>query len=443
MPEEYEKYFDIDRYHRTEKRRSRISTIKIIAVVTVAVIMAIGVTAALYVSDINHRLTEHVTDQLRQTLVPSTEPGDPFYLLLLGIDKDQGRVDDVENYGSDNRNYRSDSIMLCRIDPRNVKVTMVSIHRDTLVYLEDYGQQKINSAYSFGGAAYATQVISEFAGVPISHYAEVDLDRFISIVDVVGGVTVNLPVPVYDPDYTGLNLPAGEQTLNGLEAALLCRCRHGYDAYGDGDLYRAANQRMVFSEIIKKVLSSDPATIVATITTMADSVTTDLSLSAIIDLAAQMQTINVDTDIMTGMEPTEGIYIDGSGWYEQCVVSEWNAMMNRVNQGLPPYDDTHRDSTAGVAGSVGASGQGTPAQTTTTTSTSTSATTTGTTRTTGTDGLTSHGSAIDDDESTAVEYYEPAPVTEEYYEPAPVYEEEISYVEQAPAENTDYVADTY
>ena len=105
---------------------------------------------------------------------------------------------------------------------------MVSIHRDTLIEMGNYGSQKINSAYSFGGAAYATKVVSEFAGVPISHYAEVDLDRFISIVDVVGGVTVNLPVPVYDPDYTGLNLPVGENKLNGLEAALLCRCRHGY-----------------------------------------------------------------------------------------------------------------------------------------------------------------------------------------------------------------------
>ena len=349
------KYYDLGRYRDTNRKRNRKFILKVVAVSLISVIMLTGVAVALYVTDINTRLTRNVTDQLRQTLDHS-EPGDPFYMLLLGIDKDQGRVEDTENYGADSHNYRSDSIMLCRIDPKNVKVTMVSIHRDTLIDMGEHGQQKINAAYSFGGAAYATQVVSEFAGVPISHYAEVDLDRFIAIVDTVGGVTVTLPVPVYDPEYTGLDLPAGEQTLNGLEAALLCRCRHGYDKYGDGDRYRAANQRMVFSEIIKKVMHSDPATIVASITQMADSVTTDLTLAQILDLAGQMQTIDVEKDIMTGMEPTEGVYIEGAGWYEQCIKSEWNTMMNRVNQGLPPYDETQFDETAGVAGAVGEAG---------------------------------------------------------------------------------------
>lgn len=413
LPADMAKYFDLDRYRKTEQRRARISGIKFAAAIVVAIVMLFGVAAALYVSDIDHRLTENVTDQLRQTLEHS-EPGDPFYLLLLGIDKDQGRVEDVDNYGTDSSAYRSDSIMLCRIDPKNVKVTMVSIHRDTLIEMGEYGQQKINSAYSFGGAAYATQVVSDFSGVPITHYAEVDLDRFISIVDVVGGVTVTLPVPVYDPDYTGLNLPAGEQTLNGLEAALLCRCRHGYDKYGDGDLFRAANQRMVFSEIIKKVMSSDPATIIATITTMADSVTTDMSLATILDLAGQMQTINIDTDIMTGMAPTEGMYIDGSGWYEVCEKDKWTAMMNRVNQGLPPYADGEADSTSGVAGSVG-KGTAIPAPTGNTQSVSTSDVTS-----------VSHSEQKTEPEPEPEPVVEPEPEPE--YEPEPVYEPE--YVEE-------------
>ena len=349
-----QRYFDVNRYRRSSLHRSRMTKAKFMVGAVVALIMAIGVAVALYVADIDERLTHDITAGLRDQLEHS-EPGDPFYLLLLGIDKDQGRVADVENYGSNNHAYRSDSIMLCRIDPKNVKVTMVSIHRDTLINMDHHGQQKINAAYAFGGAEYATEVVSEFAGVPISHYAEVDLDRFIAIVDVVGGIDVDLPVPVYDPNYTGLNLPAGKQKLNGLEAALLCRCRHGYDDYGDGDLFRAANQRMVFSQIIKTVMRSDPGTIIATITQMADSVTTDLTLAAILDLAGQMQTINVDTDIMTGMEPTEGVQI-GDGWYEVCVTSAWNKMMNRVNKGLPPYEEGMYDSTAGIAGGVGEAG---------------------------------------------------------------------------------------
>lgn len=354
---ETREYYDVSRYHQSEKKRRRRIVVRVVIIVLAVLLVGTAFGASYFVSNINARLTENVTDELRDQLAQPREPDDPFYMLLLGVDKDQGRVEDVENYGDDEHAYRSDSIMLCRIDPKNVKVTMVSIHRDTLVNMGEYGQQKINAAYAFGGPAYATEVISQFADVPISHYGEVDLDRFITIVDQVGGITVNLPVPVYDPEYTELDLPAGEQMLNGTQAALLCRCRHGYDAYGDGDVFRAANQRMVFSAVIKKILTSDPATIMGTITTIADSVTTDLEVAQILDLASQMLGLNVETDIMTGMEPTEGVFVNDS-WYEICLVDQWKKMMTRVDQGLPPYDETEGeyDSTAGIAGGVGEEG---------------------------------------------------------------------------------------
>ncbi len=355
--DDIDRYYDINRYRNARNAKGRHKGIRIALLVILVVMLGVGLGVGMYLANINARLTEDVTDDLRDQLAYS-EPGDPFYLLLLGVDKDEGRVEDTENYGADEHNYRSDSIMLCRIDPKNIKVTMVSIHRDTLVNMDEHGQQKINAAYAFGGSAYATKIVSEFAGVPISHYAEVDLDRFISIVDQIGGVTVDLPVPVYDPEYTGLNLPAGVQTLDGYDAAMLCRCRHGYDQYGDGDRFRAANQRMVFSEILKKVLQSDPATIASTVSTMADSVTTDMSLGYILELAAQFKDLNVDTDIMTGMEPTDGKLIDGT-WYEICIVDEWKKMMMRVDRGESPYDESQGeyDSTAGIAGGVGEEGE--------------------------------------------------------------------------------------
>lgn len=358
--EDVRPYYDVERYRSTKHRGGGVGRIAlIIASVLVVVLTGVAIAVSIFVANIDARLSANVTEELRDQLTAVVEPSEPFYMLLLGVDKDQSRWegDDSEDYGSDESAYRSDSIMLCRVDPPNTKVTMVSIHRDTLIDLGENGKQKINAAYSIGGPAYATEVISEFADVPISHYAEVDLDRFISIVELVGGVTVNLPVPVYDPDYTGLDLPAGEQTLSGEQAALLCRCRHGYDQYGDGDRFRAANQRMVFSAVIKKVLTSDPATIASTISAMADSVTTDMTVGAILELAMQMKDLNVDTDIMTGMEPTDGVLIDGT-WYEMCLTEQWQKMMSRVREGLSPYDEEQGeyDSTAGIAGGVGEEG---------------------------------------------------------------------------------------
>ncbi len=400
------KYYDVQRYRNAVKSKEKHRGLVIAAICIVVVLVVVSsIAGILYISNINARLNQNVTDELRDQLV-QTRAGDPFYLLLLGVDKDQGRVEDTENYGADESAYRSDSIMLCRIDPKNVKVTMVSIHRDTLVNMDSHGQQKINAAYSFGGGAYATKVVSIFSGVPISHYAEVDLDRFIDIVDQVGGVTVNLPVPVYDPEYTQLDLPAGEQTLSGYDAALLCRCRHGYDKYGDGDVFRAANQRMVFSEVIKKVLNSDPATIASTVTTMADSVTTDMNVASILDLAMQMKSLDIENDIMTGMEPTDGALINGT-WYEICLVDNWRKMMMRVDKGLPPYDEAmgEHDSTSGVAGSIGA---GSNATATNAGSSSSSSSSSSTSETSSASSTTDSESSESEDsgENYSAEYYE-------------------------------------
>jgi LCP family protein required for cell wall assembly len=302
-----------------------------------AVIVAgVSIAVASFVTDINTKITGSVDENLK-TVLTTQEPGKPFYLLLIGVDKDEGRTNDP-SYGAEDSGYRSDSIMLTRIDPGEKKVTMVSIHRDTLVDLGENGQQKINAAYSIGQESYTTQVISEFAGVPISHYAEVDMDGLAAVIDAIGGIDVTLDMDVKDPQYTGIDLAKGTHHLDGHTAALFCRCRHAYDAIGDGDRYRAANQRMVISTVAKKVLSSDPATIATTVSTMASYVRTDMDVQSIVTLAMQFIGMDFENNIYTGMEPTTAKYINET-WYELCDTTAWRKMMRRVDQGLPPTEE--------------------------------------------------------------------------------------------------------
>ena len=110
--------------------------------------------------------------------------------------------------------------------------------------------------------------ISKFAGVPISHYVEIDFDGFKAAVDALGGIDVDVPVTIDDDDAGGY-VEAGQQTLNGDQALILCRSRHTYDEYGSGDYYRMANQRMVMGAIAKKILASDVVTMANTINAMA------------------------------------------------------------------------------------------------------------------------------------------------------------------------------
>ena len=295
--------------------------------------------------------TEATTSGTEMPEIDTSMWNEPFYVLILGVDHDAGRDLDTENYGPDKSAYRSDTILLCRIDPMKKRMALVSIHRDTYVDLPDGTKGKINAAYSIGGAPEAIKMVSKFAGVPIAHYAEVDIDGVAAIIDSVGGVDVNLPVPVKDPEYTGLDLPKGEQHLDGKTAALFIRCRHGYDEYGDGDRYRAANQRMVISKLAEKLMKSDLLTMSNTILTAADHITTDMKTDDAISLAAAMLGMDPKTDISSGMEPTEGAYFDDT-WYEMCDETAWKKMMKRVDDGLAPYEEGQVDSTDGVAGTV-------------------------------------------------------------------------------------------
>jgi LCP family protein required for cell wall assembly len=320
--------------------------------VVIAVVCVVLAASGIYYMHLNNSLRVK-DEQLLQSL--RTQAGDdPFYMLLLGVDKGTEREED-EEYGADVSNYRSDTIMLARVDPQNVKATIVSIHRDTLVELPNGDTGKINAVYSLGGPSAVVDCVSGLANVPISHYAEIDFDAFMGIVDVIGGVEVTLPVDVYDPEYTELDLKAGTHVLNGHDALMLCRCRHGYDAYGDGDRFRAANQRMVIASILRKVLSSDAHVMVAAISAMAESITSDLSLNDILALAAKMREFDTETDLMTGMTPTEPEVYNGI-YYEIIQEDAWRQMMERVDAGLSPTEAGGDDQTAGIAGSTSVNG---------------------------------------------------------------------------------------
>lgn len=232
----------------------------------------------------------------------------PFYMVLMGVDSSDQRK--AESGGEDT-DYRSDSMILARIAANEKKVTLMSIHRDIEMDMGgEYGVQKINASHSIGGPELVVKNVSKLAGVPISHYAEINFDGFTAAVNDLGGVDVNVPIEINDPEAGGY-VPAGQQHLNGQEALILARTRHSYDAYGDGDKFRAANQRMLLSAIAQKALDSDIMTIAQTVMDMSGYIKTDLAINDMIGLAQLMKGLNPNKDVYTAMTPTKGVYKNG------------------------------------------------------------------------------------------------------------------------------------
>ena len=162
----------------------------------------------------------------------------PRNILLLGIDT---RV----KGGSKN----TDVMIVAHLDPKQGRLYLMSVPRDTRVTIPAHGSQKINSAYAFGGPALAEQVVGQLLGTHIDYYAITNFDGFAQIIDTLGGVTVDVPQRmVYSASDVQINLQPGVQHLNGTQALELVRFRH----FALGDIGRIQDQQLVLKAAFKQ-----------------------------------------------------------------------------------------------------------------------------------------------------------------------------------------------
>ena len=163
---------------------------------------------------------------------------EPFSVLVLGTER-------APHYAGPNL---TDSMMVLSYDPKTKTASMLSIPRDLWVNIPHYGWQRINTAYEFGGMKTAQLTVERYVGVPIEYYALVSYPAFTTLVNDVGGIRVNVPTNIYDPNFpnaaenknTLFQLSKGWHVLNGSTALKFIRERH---AFVLGDIQREADQQ--------------------------------------------------------------------------------------------------------------------------------------------------------------------------------------------------------
>jgi LCP family protein required for cell wall assembly len=170
----------------------------------------------------------------------------PVNILVMGID----RVEPTEEEPTvDEFSGRSDTMLLVRFDPQEHSLKLLSIPRDTRVFIPDVGYTKINDANAYGGPQLAAKVINRNLGeISIDRYVRVTTDALQELVDLVGGVEVFVPQRMFYEDKTQklfIDLPAGLQTLNGAQAEQFVRFR--YDA--NGDIGRVQRQEVLLKAL--------------------------------------------------------------------------------------------------------------------------------------------------------------------------------------------------
>jgi polyisoprenyl-teichoic acid--peptidoglycan teichoic acid transferase len=256
-------------------------------------------------------------------------PGKVMNVLLVGSDTREtatGHVADATGKGDDGTSgQRSDTIMVLHIDPTKQRAAIMSIPRDLYVPIPGTGgRDKINASFSIGGPQLLIRTITEFLGIDINHYVEVDFAGFERIVNTVGGVTVYADAPARD-FMTGLDIPvAGCSQLDGYMALAFVRSRY-YETYEGGrwvsgansDIERIGRQQDFIRRILKKAVSSglsNPLTLNRLIDIGVDNVKVDQHMSTrdITSVARRFRSIDPDTVDMLTLPTTDAWVGDAS-----------------------------------------------------------------------------------------------------------------------------------
>lgn len=145
---------------------------------------------------------------------------------------------------------RTDTIMLLNI-PAIGEPTLVSIPRDSWVPIPGNGSGKINSAFAIGGPDLLVRTIEDSTGLAITNYIEVGFAGVANTTDALGGVTL-CPERDYNDEYSGLNVKAGCQNMDGVTSLAYVRMR-----YQDpkGDLGRIERQQEYIAAVGSKAMS--------------------------------------------------------------------------------------------------------------------------------------------------------------------------------------------
>jgi len=161
---------------------------------------------------------------------------------------------------------RSDTMMVLSYDPGRKLVDIISFPRDTRVETVDStGKQKVgklNATYNFdkqgaGGPENVQKAISKIAGIPIHYYVDVDYNAVREIVNILGGIEVDIPFAMkYDDPYCDpplhINLKPGKQVLNGDKAIQFLRWRKNNTGIQQGDIQRIERQHAFVKTAFKK-----------------------------------------------------------------------------------------------------------------------------------------------------------------------------------------------
>lgn len=202
---------------------------------------------------------------------------------------------------------RTDTLMLVLMNKDSKSIDIISIPRDTRVYVNG-NLDKINAAHSYGGMADTIKTIRNFLSIDLDYYAEISFKAVEDGVDALGGVDINVPEDIAKAQ----EIQAGIHHFNGKEALDYCRFRKGYPT---ADLGRIACQQDFVVQFIKNMTKiKNIIKIPSVISKVNKNMDSNIKMSTILSFAWAFRNID-KSEINTKTIPGYPDMIDGISYY--------------------------------------------------------------------------------------------------------------------------------
>jgi len=260
---------------------------------------------------------------------------EPFTVLVMGIDSTSATL-------NKNATGNGDALMLVTFNPKTLNATIMSIPRDSYVYLPSMGTENKITHAAWAGTSNMIRTIEMFTGIDIDYYVKINFQGVIKLVNLLGGITVDVPIDFCESNAyrqtskdKQICLKEGVQTLNGEQALALARHRK---SFATGDLARGTNQQLVVQGILnqaKEIKSANQA--LSMLDTMSKSMDTNFTTKQLLSFydifktiletsANQDNLINIQQLYLSGS--TQGIYDERTG----LVLSDYIINQSSLNK---------------------------------------------------------------------------------------------------------------
>ena len=325
---------------KKKKMNKGLKIFLIILLVLVIIIVGLGVAGYTFVNGKIGKMQKENIDTTAVGISEETKQELKGYrnIALLGIDS---RADD---YGLGNR---SDCMMIASINQETNEIKLISVYRDTYVYVMENGTKrldKITHAYSYGGAQNTLKSLNEAMDLNITEFVTVNFDAVIAAVDSLGGVYIDIDESEikYVNDYIDATSESsgvksshithsGRQKLDGVQAVSYTRVRYTTG----GDYKRTERMRTVVEAMLSKAKTLNVGQLNSFADTILPKIRTNISTSEIWGLIPKLASFKV-TESIGWPYDTKGITLDR--WYGVPVTLEKNVTeLHQEAFGEPNY----------------------------------------------------------------------------------------------------------